>query len=194
MRGPKVKYDKDLIVEKSREYIDKNGIKQISIRNLAKYIGCSTQPIFRQYKNSEELLKDVYISMEKYYENFVERISSNIDIPFLGLGLSYINFSKEHPNLFFALFMNDLYKKDNLLDFFKNEESDSVIKDISKQTELSSENCRKLLRNIWLLTHGMATMIYTKQVKYNDKEIREILFHGFYGFISILKQKERKND
>ncbi|TYV60606.1 hypothetical protein [Listeria monocytogenes] len=37
---------------------------------------------------------------------------------------------------------------------------------------------------------GTATMIYTKQVDYQEKEVREILFQGFYGFISILKEKE----
>lgn len=193
MSGPKVKYNKDIIISKSREYIDKYGVQKVSIRNLAKYIGCSTQPIFRHYNNSEELLNDVYESMEEYYEVFVEEVSKQIEIPFLGMGLGYINFAKVHPNLFYALFMDTYYKKESLLEFFKNEESNLVISEMSRQIELDEESCRLLLRDIWLLTHGIATMIYTKQVKYQDSEVREILFHGFYGFISVLKSKENKN-
>ncbi len=192
MRGPKVKYNKEIIVSKSREYIDQNGIRQISIRNLANYIGCSTQPIFRIYKNSEELMIDVYLSIEQYYEEFVAKIMGDIEIPFLGLGIGYINFAKEHPHLFYALFMDTYYQKESLLDLFKNEESDEVTTQMSQQVELSQESCRLLLRNIWLLTHGIATMIYTKQVDYQDKEIREILSQGFTGFIKILKERERK--
>jgi AcrR family transcriptional regulator len=192
MRGPKVKYDKEIIISKSRDYIDKNGIHHISIRNLANYIGCSTQPIFRIYKNSEELMIDVYQSIERYYEEFVAKITENIDIPFLGLGLGYINFAKKHPHLFYALFMDSYYQKESLLDFFTNEESDEVTKQMSQQVGLTQESCRLLLRNIWLLTHGIATMIYTKQVNYQDKEIREILFQGFQGFIRILKEKENE--
>lgn len=194
MRGPKIKYDKEIIISKSRDYVDKNGISKISIRNLANYIGCSTQPIFRIYKNSEELLQDLYGSIEKYYEEFTDQILKQTEIPFLGMGMGYINFAKEHPNLFYVLFMSTYYKKELLLSFFQNEESDKVIVEMSVQIGLSKELCRLLLRNIWLLTHGIATMIYTKQVSYHDDEIKEILFQGFYGFIGILKSKEKNDD
>lgn len=194
MRGPKIKYDKEIIISKSRDYVDKNGISKISIRNLANYIGCSTQPIFRIYKNSEELLQDLYGSIEKYYEEFTDQILKQTEIPFLGMGMGYINFAKEHPNLFYVLFMSTYYKKESLLSFFQNEESDKVIVEMSVQIGLSKELCRLLLRNIWLLTHGIATMIYTKQVSYHDDEIKEILFQGFYGFIGILKSKEKNDD
>lgn len=193
MRGPKVKFDKETIITKSRNYVDENGISKISIRSLANYIGCSTQPLFRIYKNSEELLQDLYCSIEKYYEEFTAQIIKQTEIPFLGMGLGYINFAKEHPNLFYVLFMNTYYKKESLLSFFQNKESDKVIIEMSDQIGLSRELCRLLLRDIWLLTHGIATMIYTKQVSYRDDEIKEILFQGFYGFIAILKSKE-KND
>lgn len=194
MRGPKVKFDKETIISKSRDYVDENGIGKISIRNLANYIGCSTQPIFRIYKNSEELLQDLYGSIETYYEEFTNQISEQTEVPFLGMGMGYISFAKEHPNLFYVLFMNTYYKKESLLSFFQNEESDKVIADMSVQIGLSKELCRLLLRDIWLLTHGIATMIYTKQVSYHDDEIKEILFQGFYGFIAILKSKEKSDD
>lgn len=194
MRDPKVKFDKDTIISKSRDYVDENGISRISIRNLANYIGCSTQPIFKIYKNSEELLQDLYCSIEKYYEEFTDQIKKQTEIPFLEMGMSYINFAKEHPDLFYVLFMNTHYKKESLLSFFQNEESDKVIKEMSVQIGLSKESCRLLLRDIWLLTHGIATMIYTKQVSYCDDEIKEILFQGFYGFIAILKSKEKNDD
>lgn len=194
MSGPKVRFNKEDIILKSKEYIDMNGIKMVSIRNLAKYIGCSTQPIFRHYVNGDELMADVYQSIEQSYEHFIEQVSNTIDIPFLGMGLGYIQFAKEHPNLFYALFMDTYYQKDSLLDFFKNDESTMIVDEMSNQIGLSQERCRLLLRDIWLLTHGIATMVYTKQVNYQDEEIREILFHGFYGFISILKSKENSHD
>lgn len=190
MRGAKIKFDKNLVVSKSKDYIDKFGIHEVSIRNLAKFIGCSTQPIFRLYKNSEELMKDVYQAIEEFYESFVSEISNQIEIPFLGLGVGYINFAKAHPNLFYAMFMGSYFEKTNLLDFFQNEESDTVVLQMPQSIGLSKENCRVLLRDIWLLTHGIATMIYTKQVQYNDQEIKEILYQGFYGFIAILMEKE----
>lgn len=190
MRGPKVKFNKELIVSKSRDYISEYGIHQISIRQLANYIGCSTQPIFRLYKNSKELLEDVYQSIELLYNQTVIEVSEKTDIPFLGMGLGYIAFARDYPNLFYALFMDTYYKKESFLDFFKDTESNQMVEDMSIQLKLNPPNCRNLLRNIWLLTHGIATMIYTKQVNYQDQEIREILGQGFNGFILILKENE----
>ncbi len=194
MSGPKVKFEKEYIREKSKAYIDEKGINMVSIRNLAKYIGCSTQPIFRHYINGEELMIDVYRSIEQTYEHYMNQASRTTDIPFLGMGLGYISFAKEHPNLFYALFMDTYYHKESLLDFFNTEEATVVVTEMASQIGLSQINCRLLLRDIWLLTHGIATMIYTKQVDYQDEEIREILFHGFHGFISVLKLKENSHD
>lgn len=194
MRGPKIKFDKEMLVSKSINYIDENGVDEITVRNLANHIGCSTQPIFRLYKNTEDLLKDVYSGIEQKYEEFVQNAIKQTDIPFLGMGMGYINFAQKHPHLFYVLFMSIYYKKQSLLDFFQNEESDAVIIEMSAQIGLSKELCRLLLRDIWLLTHGIATMIYTKQVAYHDNEIKEILSHGFYGIIAILKSKEIDDD
>lgn len=194
MRGPKIKFDKEMIISKSINYIDENGIDEITVRNLANHIGCSTQPIFRIYKNSDDLLKDVYCAIENFYEEFIANAIEQTDIPFLGMGIGYIAFAQKHPNLFYVLFLSSHYQKGSLLDFFQNVESDTVITEMSSQIGLSKELCRLLLRDIWLLTHGIATMIYTKQVNYHDNEIKEILSHGFYGIIAILKLKEKNDD
>lgn len=192
MAGPKIKFTKEIIIEKSITFIDSNGIDEASIRNLSKYIGCSTQPIFRLYANSESLFEDILENIKNHYDEFIDIFSKKESNPFLGIGLGYINFAKEHPNLFYALFMDKNYKKKNFLDFFSDDESNLFLHELSKQIGLTIDNSRLLLRNIWILCHGIATMIYTNQVNYDDKEIRQMLFQGFNGFIYILK--ETKND
>lgn len=190
MRGPKVKFDKDLLISKSVEFIDEYGVAKISVRNLANHIGCSTQPIFRLYRNTEDLLKDVYRAIEAYYDDFIMKEMRDSDIPFLGMGMGYINFARKHPNFFYLLFMRGHEHKQSLLAYFQSEESDAVIREMAGALGLSKESSRLLLRDLWLLSHGIATMFYTKQVSYHDKEIKEILGQGFYGISTFLKSKE----
>lgn len=194
LRGPKVKFDKDLLVSKSVEFIDEYGVDKISVRNLANHIGCSTQPIFRLYGSIEELLEDVYRSIEKEYDAFIMKGMREADMPFLGMGLAYINFARQHPNFFYVLFMRSNEEKASLLDYVQSSESDEVITEISRGIGLSQEACRLLLRDLWLLSHGIATMFYTKQVSYQDEEIKEILGHGFLGMSGYLKSKEIPNE
>ena len=46
-----VSFSKEEILEKSVNYIKKYGYSSLTVRSLAKYIGCSTQPIFKNYDN-----------------------------------------------------------------------------------------------------------------------------------------------
>ena len=86
---------KDIILETAFELARSEGIENVTARKLASKIGCSTQPIFRVYANMGELYEEVYQkaidSFGDYYENF----KSEVDTPFIHLGLAYINYAKE---------------------------------------------------------------------------------------------------
>ena len=44
-------FTKEDILNKSILFIKEIGLDKLTVRELSKYIGCSTQPIFRYYKN-----------------------------------------------------------------------------------------------------------------------------------------------
>lgn len=192
MRGPKIRFTAETILLKTYEFIDEFGLDALNTRSLAEYIGCSTQPIFRLFTTMEDLLNQTYNLIEKKYDAVMEEELKNNNIPFLGMGLGYIRFASEHPNLFKALFMAEHFQKESMIAFFQNEESNAIIEMIAAQTQLTEENARKLLRNIWLLTHGIATMIAYNEVSYSETEILEILGTGFKGFQTQLKEKNNE--
>ncbi len=45
-----IKFSKEEILEKSVEFIKKYGYSRLTVRELCKFIGCSTQPIFKIMK------------------------------------------------------------------------------------------------------------------------------------------------
>ena len=45
----KIKFSKEMILEKSVEFIKEYGYSKLTVRELSKYIGCSTQQIFKNY-------------------------------------------------------------------------------------------------------------------------------------------------
>ena len=56
--GRKTMFNEEIILEKSKEFIKENGVDALNARNLCKYIGCSTQPLFRNFNNMEGLKKE----------------------------------------------------------------------------------------------------------------------------------------
>lgn len=55
----KIKYSKEEILEKSIEFIKEKGYSTLTVRELAKYIGCSTQPLFKNYDNFDSYKDDL---------------------------------------------------------------------------------------------------------------------------------------
>ena len=53
-----IKYSKEDILGKSVDFIKMYGYSKLTVRELANYIGCSTQPIFRLFSNM-----DLFINM-----------------------------------------------------------------------------------------------------------------------------------
>ena len=47
----KVEYKKEILLLKAKEYINEFGIELLNSRDLCKYVGCSTQTLFRNFNS-----------------------------------------------------------------------------------------------------------------------------------------------
>ena len=99
-------FTKEEILNKSILYIKKYGIDSLSVRNLAKCIGCSTQPLFKFYNNMDEFRKDLNIYLKSYYESFINKYidKDNYLNTFI---FGHIMYAKNESNLFKATFLRD---------------------------------------------------------------------------------------
>ncbi len=60
-----VEFKKQDLLEKTIDFIRKNGVENLTARNLCRYIGCSTQPIFRNFGSMGKLREEI----KKYLDN-----------------------------------------------------------------------------------------------------------------------------
>ena len=185
--GAKIK--KEDLIKGSIKIIRNKGIEELSARNLAKICECSTQPIFRLFKNMDDLkntvYNDVYELQNKFLENGVEH-----QVPFIGIGLSYIEFARKEKNLFKFLFMSSNSKYNNILDMAENEQGQNYTELIEKSTGLSHKSSKQIFINTWLIIHGIASMISTTNCELSKDEIETIIFDAFKGYRQVLMNKE----
>ena len=95
---------KDKILETAFALARAEGIGNVTARKLAAQIGCSTQPIFRVYANMNELCAEIYQKAVDSFGDYYENYKSEVQTPFIHLGLAYINYAKEERKLFQLLF------------------------------------------------------------------------------------------
>lgn len=187
-----VKIKKEDLIKGSIKIIRDEGDSNLSARNLAKVVGCSTQPIFRLFTNMDDLKKTVYDDVYELQKKYLLKGKEH-QVPFIGVGLSYIDFATKEKNLFKFLFMSSLTKYNNILEMADNEDGKKYTEMIIKSTGLSPESSKQIYINTWLIIHGIASMMATTNSKLTKDDIEIIIFDAFKGYRQVLMNKELNN-
>ncbi len=106
---PKPIVNKQDILNAAIQLVRENGMESINARSLAKIINCSTKPLFRIYKNMEELKKDILEELNNYYNNFMNSRMKDKN-KLLNQGIAYIEFAQKEKSIFSTLFMSKAIK------------------------------------------------------------------------------------
>ncbi len=186
------KIKKEDLIKGAINIIRTKGLEELSARNLAREVGCSTQPIFRIFENMDDLKNAVYDDIYEIQNKYLLRENKH-QVPFIGIGLYYIEFAKKEKNLFKFLFMSTCSKYNNILDMAENEQGKKYALMIEKSTGLSNESSKQIYINTWLIIHGIASMMATTNSELSEKEIETIIFDAFKGYRQVLMNKELNN-
>ncbi|MGN1297141.1 MAG: TetR/AcrR family transcriptional regulator [Clostridia bacterium] len=189
------KIQKEDIINSALEIVRETGFNNIQARNIAKKLNCSTQPIFYQFANMEELKKEV---IEKVLEIFREymKVDEKASLPYKEVGKGYIRFAKEEPKLFQLIFMSE----NNLTpeNFMTSDKKSyrGILKHVGRATGISSEKeASSFHLRMWTFTHGIATMIATKTCEISEEQISEMLTDEFKALMLLEKMKgENKSE
>jgi AcrR family transcriptional regulator len=176
---PKVKISEQAIVDAAIQIIREEGEGALHARSVAKALGCSVQPIFHNFPSMEHLRKAVYRKVDTLFEEQLLKGLEQNAIPFLGLGLSYIDFARREKNLFRLLFMSDEFAGKQVIDLVSNDANKPIISIIVQMTQLSEKQSEQIFLGIWLLVHGIASMLATNECTLEDEQISQLLIHTF---------------
>lgn len=178
---PKVKVTEEAILNAAMNITRDKGIAGVNARGVAKALGCSVQPVFRNFKSMEKLKDGLYQRTESIFDDYMRSGLKRHRIPFLGMGLAYIEFAKTEKNLFKFLFMSDGFKGKSVLDMIRGDENREIIHIIAGMTGLDFENAEQLFLGIWLITHGIAAMMATNDCDFSEEQIVKLLMDSFSG-------------
>ncbi|MBO5030392.1 MAG: TetR/AcrR family transcriptional regulator [Lachnospiraceae bacterium] len=165
---------KDKILETAFALARAEGIGNVTARKLAAQIGCSTQPIFRVYANMNELCAEIYQKAVDSFGDYYENYKSEVQTPFIHLGLAYINYAKEERKLFQLLFQSENRGDRGLFELL-NGKSGAVSKEINKAAAAGCQNPSGLFTKMWMFIHGCACMVLTGDYDLTEEETVDLL-------------------
>lgn len=117
--------------------------------------------------------------LESIFDDYMISGMKRHQIPFLGMGLAYIEFAKTEKNLFKFLFMSDGFKGKSVLDMIRGDENREIIHIIAGMTGFDFENAEQLFLSIWLITHGIAALMATNDCDFSEEQIVKLLTDSF---------------
>ncbi len=183
---PKVKISRQEIVKTALALVQRDGVSALNARNIAKELGCSTQPIFSNFRAMDDLQKEVVLSAYKRYYDFLQKEVESGKYPqYKAFGMAYIRFADEERELFKLLFMCDRRDKD----FLPTQDFDDSVKMIMQANSLTKEQAELMHLEMWALVHGIATMLATSFLSLDWDLISGMLTDVYQGVLAVQMSK-----
>ena len=173
---------KDGLLDSAFNMIRKSGFAELTARKLAAFAGCSTQPIFRNFENMEDLTGQTFEKSLLFFDSFYEDFDKGSHIPFVNLGLCYIAFAQKESNLFSFLFINCPENDYNLYSKL-NGRTGAVKNEMNLAREEGVSNPEAIFMKMWMLIHGAACMSITGDYDLSPAETRIQLEEAYKAFV-----------
>lgn len=159
------------------------GFSNVTARKVAAKAGCSTQPIFRVYKNMEELWDAVYLQAASFFQNYYSLYPRTGKTPFSNLGMAYIAFAREEKHLFELLFVSDNKNKEKKSMYeLLNGDAGNVVYEINLARVQGCANPGELFMKMWIFIHGAACMSLTGDYDLSDVQTLDLLEKSYKAF------------
>ena len=168
------------MIEGAFRLIREQGHEALTARSLAATLGCSTQPIMYQFPNLDELRELIYQKADLFHTEYLLAAGDILE-----MGLRYVRFAKEEPQLFRFLFQSGRFSGLSLEELIRAPESAGVLSAISAEEALSPEDAVAFFEPLAALVHGYASLIANNAMNYDPDAIRKAL-------IMIAEGLERK--
>lgn len=182
----KVKVTKEGIIQCALDITRTEGIAACNARRIGKALNCSLQPVYYYFGTMDMLRTEIAKAANELYNKRMRVALSEQEKKFRAVGLNYIRFASEEKELFKLLFMSNANNVSN----FKVEVDDNandIVREIISEYGLTREQAIKLHFELWIATHGIASMIATDYMVFPSEQIVEMLEDYCSGIIMKIK-------
>ncbi|HOP63272.1 MAG TPA: TetR/AcrR family transcriptional regulator [Spirochaetota bacterium] len=174
---PKKMISDEDIVQAAFELVRKKGLGNLTARNIAGVLSCSTQPVYYSFRN----IKDIETAVISRIKDFVVETYLNNDEgnhQFFNIGKGYIRLARYDRELFSILFLSGRMKLDIEKENFPiaNEAMIELMKKDSYLKGFEEFQLSRILKTMWFYTHGLATFVYTYPGQVSDDFLDNAVF------------------
>ncbi|MCZ3525901.1 TetR/AcrR family transcriptional regulator [Lactobacillus gasseri] len=169
----KKEIDKQRILDAAYKLAVRGGIESLTARNIAKAVNCSTQPIYLEFENMQDLRNQVLarISDELKSNTLQQNFTGE---PLIDLDLSYLYFAKEHVDLFRAMFVDGKFGNQMIVDTLMGLGIEKFKQQFDAE-QYSDERLKHIVMANWIAATGLATLLINKMANFTQAQMVSVL-------------------
>ena len=187
---PKTRVTEDIIINAAIEVVRQSGFENINARTVSQQLHCSTQLVMYHFSTIDNLKKAAFRRVDQLHSQYMMSIPPGQD-PIPGIGMNYIRFAVEEPQLFRFLFQSGYTEENSLLEMVDSEELLPVLSAMQAGTGLSMQKTKNVFITVALFAHGYASMIVNNHLEFDEKLIAEHLERTWNGAVLAAEKEER---
>ncbi|MCM1251724.1 MAG: TetR/AcrR family transcriptional regulator [Clostridium sp.] len=187
---PKAKISKEMVIDAAFEVARAEGAENVNARTVAQKLGCSTQPVMYHFATIEELKRAVYEKADAYHTEYLMNMQKKQGSVMLKIGINYIRFAVEEPNLFRFLFQSGFAVQNSLLEMVNSEELIPVLSVMQEAMKMNLEQTKEIFVTLAMFVHGYASIITNNSLEYDEKLITTHLKRVYTGAVLALQEEK----
>lgn len=182
----KTEYSRNDIIRSALKYVEQNGFNKLTARTAGKKLGASTQPVYSQFSNIQELQREVLAKIVRIIDNYINRPYSNNK--FINTGVGIIKFANDKP-VFYKTFFSQKHQFSDIYDEFETGLWKEIDAD-ERFEEVGFQGKMRYIRKMMMIIHGCAFMIKNGIINNpTDRELAKILQDAEETFLNNLVEK-----
>lgn len=185
-------FTREQIVSSALELVREQGMEALTARGLGEKLGASSKPIFSWFRSMEQVQAAVMEAADQVYQTYLKsEMQEGKYPPFKAAGMAYIRFAKEEKQLFRLLFMRDRSHEPH-----QEKEGAEVAalmtELVQKNAGLNEQSARMLYLENWIYVHGIASMIATGYLEFDEADI-SVMMTDVYRGLTLRAGEVEKN-
>ena len=164
--------------------VREEGPAALSVRNIAKKLGCSTQPVYSEFESMETL-------REKLTASVRERCLREDAGSYKQVALSFLQFARREKNLFQLVYLRRRVEGEKL---FEDPNEAQTIRKLELHLELPEGQAAEMHRRMQYYCYSMAVMMATGYLDFSEEEISRELTEYYRIILSYYKQTKSEEE
>ncbi|MFP8780492.1 TetR/AcrR family transcriptional regulator [Hydrogenophaga sp. RWCD_12] len=173
--APKAYHHGDLkaaLLQAAAALLDEGGEAAVSVREVARRTGVTPTATYRHFENKEAMLAALATQGFDAFTQAMQEASTGAPQPFTAMGIAYVRFAADHPNMFRLMFgpaVADRSRSPELVAAIAR--ATSVFDQGMQSRSDVTADARVAALRAWSLVHGLATLVLDGMLPGQDPEV-----------------------